>query len=239
MHDSVNQPLHLVHPSLSLLLTYFLFIKGLNTTQTLLSIIQNDAFHFSFLKNTYLGILQAACWISGGLVFWYIQRHWKLSTKKMLVVATFQAILLPVWGLIGLGTQKFGFHKHWEFWVKNVIQSLFQAPFYAFSQTTMAELSPPGYSSMFFGLYGITTYASSIIGPNVLQAIINRRHNNWLGFPLVFALCFSGCFIIWFFVDIQQGKRDAVAWAESQRALTGERSLPVSSNIEEPGSPTS
>ena len=30
----------------------------------------------------------------------------------------------------------------------NVISGLFQAPYYAFSQTMMAELSPPGFENM-------------------------------------------------------------------------------------------
>lgn len=49
---------------------------------------------------------------------------------------------------IGLWTQKFGFHNVWEFWAYNVVFGLFQAPYYAFSQTMMAELTPPGFDNM-------------------------------------------------------------------------------------------
>jgi Vacuole effluxer Atg22 like len=40
------------------------------------------------------------------------------------------------------------FHNKWEFWAYNVVFGLFQAPYYAFSQTMMAELSPPGFDNM-------------------------------------------------------------------------------------------
>ena len=40
------------------------------------------------------------------------------------------------------------FHNVWEFWAYNVVFGLFQAPYYAFSQTMMAELSPPGFDNM-------------------------------------------------------------------------------------------
>jgi len=40
------------------------------------------------------------------------------------------------------------FHKVWEFWAYNIIFGLFQAPYYAFSQTMMAELTPPGFDNM-------------------------------------------------------------------------------------------
>ncbi|KAG5636963.1 hypothetical protein H0H81_006267 [Sphagnurus paluster] len=101
------------------------------------------------------------------LCFWYIQKYYKISTKKM-----------P------------------EF---------------------TRELSPPGFDNMFFGLFGLSNRASSMIGPNVIQAIINKSGNNWNGFPFLFALCLLASVVIWFGVDVTKGRRDAVAWAEEIR----------------------
>jgi len=56
-----------------------------------------------------------------------------------------------------------------------------------------------------------------MIGPNVIQAIIDRSGDNWKGFPFLFALCAAASLIIWFGVDVTKGRRDAVAWADSQR----------------------
>lgn len=58
-------------------------MQGLNTTGTLISICQNDKFDFSFLQNTYLGLAQAITSTMSTLGFWYIQKYWKISTKKM------------------------------------------------------------------------------------------------------------------------------------------------------------
>ena len=57
--------------------------QGLNTTSTLVTICQNEKFTFSFLQSTYLGLAQAVTSTVSTLGFWYIQRHWKISTKKM------------------------------------------------------------------------------------------------------------------------------------------------------------
>ena len=95
---------------------------------------------------------------------------------------------------------------------------LFQAPYYAFSQTMMAELTPPGFDNMFFGLFGLSNRASSMIGPNVIQAIIDSSGDNWKGFPFLFALCTAASLVIWFGVDVTTGRRDAVAWAEKHRS---------------------
>jgi MFS-type transporter involved in bile tolerance (Atg22 family) len=40
------------------------------------------------------------------------------------------------------------YHSSWEFWVYNVIWGLFQAPYFSFSQTVMADLCPPGFDFM-------------------------------------------------------------------------------------------
>ncbi|EPS98776.1 hypothetical protein FOMPIDRAFT_1125798 [Fomitopsis schrenkii] len=200
------------------LFAFFLLADGLNTTGTLVSICQNDQFQFSFLKNTYLGLSQAFTSTFSTLAFWWIQRHWKISTKKMFVVTNVVTICIPLWGMIGIWTTKFGFHNVWEYWAYNVVFGLFQAPYYAFSQTMMAELAPPGFDNMFFGLFGLSNRASSMIGPNVIQAIINNTQNNWKGFPFLFAMCTAASIVIWFGVDVEKGRRDAVAWAEHHRS---------------------
>jgi hypothetical protein len=101
--------------------------QGLNTTGTLVSICQNDKFTFSFLQNTYLGLAQAICSTASTLGFWYIQRYWRIRTKRMVrsltrflsrehadindvqfVVTNVVTILIPLWGMIGIWTNKFG-----------------------------------------------------------------------------------------------------------------------------------
>ncbi|KAI0941028.1 hypothetical protein AcV7_003246 [Taiwanofungus camphoratus] len=205
------------------LVAFFLLADGLNTTGTLVSICQNDKFHFSFLYNTYLGLSQAVTSTISTLGFWYIQKYWKISTKKMFVVTNVVTIMIPLWGMIGIWTGKLGFHNVWEFWAYNVIFGLFQAPYYSYSQTMMAELTPPGFDYLFFGLFGLSNRASSMIGPNVVQAIINNTGDNWKGFSFLFAMCTAASLIIWFgtyCVDVASGRRDAVAWAEKHRLYT-------------------
>ncbi|KIY52192.1 MFS general substrate transporter [Fistulina hepatica ATCC 64428] len=199
------------------LFSFFLLADGLNTTGTLISICQNDKFNFSFLQNTYLGLAQAIPSTLSTFGFWYIQRSWKISTKKMFIVTNVVTILIPLWGMIGIWTNSFGFHNVWEYWAYNCVFGIFQAPYYAYAQTMMAELTPHGFENMFFGLFGLSNRASSMIGPNVIQAIIDNTGDNWKGFPFLFALCLCASVVIWFGVDMQKGKRDATAWAETAR----------------------
>ena len=129
---------------------YFLLADGLNTTGTLVSIIQNDYVSFSFLQLTYLGIAQAACSITSTFGFWYIQKYFKFKTKTMFLFTNFFTVLIPFWGMLGLWTNRIGYHHRvsmrrnahidvgltyleWEFYFYNIIFGLFQAPYYAVS----------------------------------------------------------------------------------------------------------
>ncbi|KAL3453666.1 hypothetical protein BJX65DRAFT_264640 [Aspergillus insuetus] len=197
---------------------YLLLADGLNTTGTLVSIIQNSSINFSFLQLTYLGITQATCSIISTFGFWYLQRYFKISTKRMFLFTNFFSVFIPFWGMLGLWTTRIGYHNRWEFYFYNVVFGLFQAPYYAYTQTMISELMPPGYDNMFFALFGITNRASSIIGPNVIQAIINNTQNNWMGFPFLFAICAAAMIAI-AFVDVEKGREDGRRFVEVHRGL--------------------
>ncbi|KAE8348845.1 autophagy-related protein Atg22B2 [Aspergillus coremiiformis] len=199
---------------------YFLLADGLNTTGTLISIIQNNQVSFSFLQLTYLGITQAVCSTISTFGFWYIQKYFKIRTKVMFLVTNFFSVLIPLWGMVGLWTTRIGYHNRWEFYFYNVIFGLFQAPYYAYAQTMVSELMPQGYDNMFFALFGITNRASSIIGPNVIQAIINDTQNNWMGFPFLFAICTAAMVMI-SFVNVEKGRQDGRKFVQRKKQLRG------------------
>ncbi|EPS29861.1 hypothetical protein PDE_04811 [Penicillium oxalicum 114-2] len=195
---------------------YFLLADGLNTTGTLVSIIQNDQISFSFLQLTYLGIVQAACSIASTFGFWYIQKYFRFTTKSMFLFTNLFTVFIPFWGMLGLWTRRIGYHNTWEFYFYNVVFGLFQAPYYAYAQTMVSEMIPSGYDNMFFALFGITNRASSIIGPNVIQAIINETRNNWMGFPFLFAICATAMIVICF-VNVEKGREDCKKFTERRK----------------------
>ena len=56
-----------------------------------------------------------------------------------------------------------------------------------------------------------------MIAPYIVQAIIGKTHDNWQGFPFLFAISTAASLVIWFGVDVEKGRRDAVKWAAAQR----------------------
>ncbi|KAH1725658.1 hypothetical protein KXX60_006641, partial [Aspergillus fumigatus] len=159
-------------------IAYFLLADGLNTTGTLVSIIQNDHVSFSFLQLTYLGITQAVCSITSTFGFWYIQKYFKFRTKTMFLVTNLFSALIPLWGMVGLWTQRIGYHNRVgvpssivSASTLTIIRSENSTSTMSFSacskppttlyyaQTMISELMPQGYDNMFFALFGITNRA--------------------------------------------------------------------------------
>jgi len=147
------------------LVAFFLLADGLNTTGTLVGIIQNNIVNFSFLDITYLGLSQAICSIVSTFGFWYLQQFFKIKTKHMFMLTNIFSVLIPFYGMLGIWTDVVGYHHVRDFWVYNIVFGFFQAPYYAYSQTMMSEVTPRGYENMFFGLFGITNRAVSYLDP--------------------------------------------------------------------------
>ena len=73
--------------------------------------------------------------------------------------------------------------------------------------------------AVFFGLFGITNRVSSLVGPYVCSAIIDRTGNSWDAFAFLFALCFCAAAVIWIFVDMEKGRAQAIAFSIQQRGM--------------------
>lgn len=93
------------------LFSYFLLADGLNTTGTVVGIVQNQHIQFSFLQSTYLGIAQACTSILSCYAYWYLQKWRAIKTKRMFQVTNVITVLIPFWGMLGLWTKKIGFHN--------------------------------------------------------------------------------------------------------------------------------
>ncbi|KAF8551742.1 hypothetical protein OG21DRAFT_1417465 [Imleria badia] len=56
-----------------------------------------------------------------------------------------------------------------------------------------------------------------MVGPYVVQVVIDQTQDIWKGFPFLFAICTAASLVIWFGADVAKGRRDAVRWAAAQR----------------------
>lgn len=216
------------------LIAFFLLADGIGTTITLVQIAQNQVVIFSATQNTYLIMLQGGSAIVGVYITYWAQQYFKLQTKTLLQLTNFGCLLLPLWGMIGIWTNKFGYHNLWEFWLFNGQYGFTLGAQFSYGQAFMAELVPRGREYMFFSLLGIVSKGSSWIGPIVSSAIADNTGNQWLAFPFVAALIFVP-FVGIFFISEKQSRKECSDYlANEARILRGESvNLELSSKTSE------
>lgn len=129
------------------------------------------------------------------------------------------------WGMIGIWTQKFGFHHLWEVWVYQVFYGLFVCPWYSYSQIMISEVTPRGKEFLFFSLFNIMGKASAFIGPIVSSAIIDAspNNNNSTPFYFLFGLSLASFALLALFVDLKKSRIEQEAFLAAERAAKEKR----------------
>lgn len=140
---------------------YFMFSDAVNTTNSMITILQGEITSFSAQQVTLLNLASAITSIIGCLAFLYVSKTFKFRTKTTLLVIISLSAVVPIWGCFGIGLDNFGIKKQWELWAFYVWSGLFTAPIWAWQQTMLAELTPKGRENLFFGLFGVVNKASS------------------------------------------------------------------------------
>lgn len=138
----------------------------------------------------------------------------------------FCIVLLDGWGMIGIWTNKFGFHNAWEFWVRKssitstidttlILEQVYQAfyglvicPWYSYSQIMISEVTPRGHEFLFFSLFSIIGKTSSFIGPLVSSAIIDASPTGNVSTPFyfLFALSLVSFLVLLICVDLKKSQ---------------------------------
>ncbi|KAK7682639.1 hypothetical protein QCA50_014439 [Cerrena zonata] len=201
------------------LIFYFLMGDVLNTTVTVIGTLQNSVVSYSTLQLTLLLIVGIFTQGLGIYLFWLVQKRFQISTKAMLCFNVFWILILTIWGLIGVHTDKFGFKHVWEIWAYQAFYGLMVCPWYAYSQTMISEVSPLPQMFLFFALFSVVGKTSAFIGPLVSSAIITASGNNDnMPFAFLFGLGACSTIFLWF-VDIKKSRMECEEFvaAEAKR----------------------
>ncbi|KAL2441498.1 hypothetical protein ABEF95_015172 [Exophiala dermatitidis] len=217
--------------SLLYLVGYFLLGDSLNTTVTVIATLQNSVVSYNTLTLTYLLIVGIAAQGVGIFAYWFIQKRYGFSTKTMFDAVMIGILVLDAWGLIGIWTQRFGFHREFEFWLYQTFYGLFVCQWYAYSQTMISEVTPRGKEFLFFSLYSVTGKASAFVGPIVSSAIIDAdpKGNNSLPFYFLFGISLLSFGLLFFFIDLKKSRREQERFLAKEKAAKERRASIISS----------
>lgn len=205
------------------IITYWLLGDGLNTADNMVSIIQNKIVSYDMVMVASLKILNSGLSIIGMAIFWFIQRKFQLSTKTMFLANSVFITLLPLYGMVGIWTDRAGIHNTWELWFYQAYNGLLITPYYAYSSTMMSEVCPRGKEFIFFAIFSVVNKTSSWIGPFITSAIADRTNNDYTGFPFILGICIVSL-VVTSFIDQKKSRVECEEFLinEAERAQAGE-----------------
>lgn len=159
---------------------------------------------------TTAGVLGAFTWAALSRYFRLRPHHTILACICLFEIIPLYGLLgyLPVvqrWGVIGL-------QQPWEMYPLGFVYGFVLGGLSSYCRSLFGELIPPGSEAAFYALYAITDKGSSIFGPAIVGAIVDRTGEIRPAFWFLAVLVGLPAPLIWF-VDVGRGREEGAKLA--------------------------
>ncbi|CAD6504309.1 BgTH12-06040 [Blumeria graminis f. sp. triticale] len=159
-----------------------------------------------------INIVTIMAGILGALSWPLISRVLSLKPSGVILACIFAFEMIPLYGLLGyLPIVKYwgvlGLQRPWEMYPLGFIYGFILGGLSSYCRSMYGELVPPGSEAAFYSLYAITDKGSSIFGPAIVGAIIDRYGDIRPAFFFLALLISIPAPLIWY-IDMERGKRE-------------------------------
>lgn len=201
------------------LAAWFLLSDAIATTSSTAILFAKTQLHMRPWALGMINVISTLCGVVGALGWSYVSRYFNLKPHQTILVCIALFELIPIYGLAGyLPFVKewgvLGLQQPWEMYPLAGIYGLVLGGLSSYCRSLYGELIPPGSEAAFYALYAITDKGSSVFGPTIVGAIIDKTGNIRPAFWFLAALVGLPAPLIWF-IDVERGKRQGDALARS------------------------
>ncbi|KAI8361003.1 autophagy-related protein 22-like protein [Mortierella sp. GBAus27b] len=210
------------------LVAWFFLSDGYTSISNVALLFAKTSLHLPQTQLILLSLEVPFCALIGTLAFPRVQRVLGYDQKQMVLLLLVMLVMVPLYGTLGL---IFPFWPHLtsagKLFTLAAYFGLLIGAVQSFCRSMFAGLVPRGRESEFFGLYAITDKGSSWLGPLAVAAITDATHEIRHAFVFLLVLLSLPIPIIYFGVDMNQGRLDAErASQELQSQISGEEQDP-------------
>ena len=168
---------------------------------------------------TMTGVLGAFTWA-------FISRTFGLRPHQTILACICIFEIIPLYGLLGyLDIVKrwgvIGLQQKWEMYPLGALYGFVLGGLSSYCRSLFGELIPPGSEAAFYALYAITDKGSSVFGPAIVGAIVDRTGEIRPAFWFLAVLVGLPAPLI-YFVDVDRGKKEGARLAEVIEGFKGE-----------------
>lgn len=165
-----------------------------------------------------INVIATASGILGAFSWAPISRFFNLRPHETILACICIFELIPIYGLLGyLPIVKrwgvIGLQQPWEMYPLGLIYGFLLGGLSSYCRSLFGELIPPGSEAAFYALYAITDKGSSVFGPTIVGAIVDRTGDIRPAFWFLAVLVgLPGPLL--YFVDVARGREEGVRLAE-------------------------
>jgi MFS transporter, UMF1 family len=216
------------------LAAWFLLSDAIATTSSTAILFAKTQLH---MKPWALGMISVISTIAGviGAFGWaFVSRKFGLKPHQTILVCIGLFELIPLYGLLGYlpfvqSWGVLGLQQPWEMYPLAAVYGLVLGGLSGYCRSVYGELIPPGSEAAFYALYAITDKGSSVFGPAIVGAIIDRSGHIRPAFWFLAALVGLPAPLI-YCVNVERGKREGEKLA---RTIEGLKTNPTIAEEEE------
>jgi UMF1 family MFS transporter len=165
-----------------------------------------------------INVIATTAGVLGAFTWAFISRLFNLRPHHTILACICLFELIPIYGLLGyLPVVKrwgvVGLQQPWEMYPLGAIYGFVLGGLSSYCRSLFGELIPPGSEAAFYALYAITDKGSSVFGPAIVGAIVDRTGEIRPAFWFLAALVGLPAPLL-YFVDVDRGKAEGEKLAE-------------------------
>ncbi|KAK0102546.1 Autophagy protein 22 [Cadophora gregata] len=166
----------------------------------------------------FINVIATTAGVLGAFSWAYISRKVGLRPHQTILACICIFEVIPLYGLLGYlpfvkNWGVIGLQQPWEMYPLGFVYGFVLGGLSSYCRSLFGELIPPGSEAAFYALYAITDKGSSIFGPAIVGAIVDRTGEIRPAFWFLAALVGLPAPLI-YFVDVDRGKAEGVKLAE-------------------------
>ncbi|PHH74150.1 hypothetical protein CDD80_3285 [Ophiocordyceps camponoti-rufipedis] len=192
---------------------WFLLSDAIATTSSTAILFAKTHLHMPPWALGMINVIVTLTGVLGAFGWSWVSRIWGIQAHQTILVCIGLFELIPLYGLLGYipfieQWGVIGLQRPWEMYLLAAIYGLVMGGLSSYCRSLYGELIPPGSEAAFYALYAITDKGSSVFGPTIVGAIIDRTGSIRPAFWFLAVLVSLPAPLIWF-IDVERGKREA------------------------------
>ncbi|KAK3677448.1 Autophagy protein 22 [Recurvomyces mirabilis] len=210
------------------LAAWFMISDGIATVSGTAILFAKTTLRMEGSALAFINVIVTLSGIAGAFTWSTVSRMMELKPSQTILICICLFELIPLYGLLGYipAIQRFGsfgLQQPWEMYPLGAVYGLVLGGLSSYCRSLFGELIPPGSEAAFYALYAITDKGSSIFGPAIVGAITNATGDIRPAFFFL-AVLIGLPIPIMCLVNVERGRREAIALARDTTALSHELS---------------